>query len=76
MLRCKELSSVKICDKKERSTQMETVLPGLVEKTCKLDVHGSVHHNTNLIEMTNKMLSHDSSRQRQTWVKPEAIITV
>ena len=22
---------------------------------CKLDVHGSVHHNTNLIEMTNKM---------------------
>jgi len=21
----------------------------------KLDVHGSVHHNTNLIEMTNKM---------------------
>jgi len=22
---------------------------------CKLDVHGSVLHNTNLIEMTNKM---------------------
>ena len=21
----------------------------------RLDVHGSVHHNTNLIEMTNKM---------------------
>jgi len=23
--------------------------------TCTLDVHGSVHHNTNLIEMTNKL---------------------
>jgi len=23
--------------------------------TSQLDVHGSVHHNTNLIEMTNKM---------------------
>jgi hypothetical protein len=25
------------------------------EKFSQLDVHGSVHHNTNLIEMTNKM---------------------
>ena len=90
-----------------------------------LDVHGSVHHNTKRIEMTNKMrpcsrillfqcfliaqhvssdtpliirssktviaasgftyvcgcrqlslLSHDSGRQPQTYVKPEAAITV
>jgi len=89
------------------------------------DVHGSVHHNTNLIKITDKMqlcrtiyysiapwllymfrailsliirsiltvitasglthvcrclllswLSHDSSWQWQTWVKPEAVITV
>jgi len=23
--------------------------------SCELDVHGSVHHDTNLIEMTDKM---------------------
>ena len=47
-------------------------------KIRQLDVHGSVHHNINLIEITNMMrpCGYRQLSATQTYVKPEAAITV
>jgi len=46
-----------------RTVHLDTIkvlLPTDAQENCfkrsiKIDIHGSVHHNTHLIEMTNKM---------------------
>jgi len=38
-----------------KESSLRFVFKGLITLRLKLDIHGSVHHNTNLIEMTNKI---------------------